>query len=361
MSGNNTPKLIGARLFREILYQTADFGAMTVLILGSLGAGKSTLLKTLAESLSCEDPLTKEDQPMTIIWKTRETDIWNSFNKDCTFIYIYEKDINNVTFRYEDSIKTLRENEIKKELPQIITYKNIPDLANKLVKSSINCIYEPQKYTLSKYLTKIIKKRGCKDQHLEDPNVDKSLWWIEFMHYILRHKGIEFIGFIFDEFDEMLPSGMGGIQWHAIRVFRDLLRECRKKNICVIMCTHQKTDLDKSIMSKILTIIYLKGAKITDSMIGKTAAITLQQGRGYIERDGWGVFSFDKLPLKSKIDTAFLFDEDKNEFIHDDDEDEIKINVALPKNNKKSRIPADDIQFDEDKLSELMLRLNGSK
>ena len=131
MSGKNTPRIIGARLFKEILYQTADFGAMTVLILGSLGAGKSTLLKTLAESLSCEDPVTKEDQPMTIIWKTRETDIWNSFTKESTYVYIYEKDINYVGFRYEDKIKLMTEGEIKKDLPQIIIYKSIPDLANK--------------------------------------------------------------------------------------------------------------------------------------------------------------------------------------------------------------------------------------
>ena len=357
MSGKNTPKKIGSRLFKEILYQTADFGAMTVLILGSLGAGKSTLLKTLAESLSCEDPLTKKDQPMTIIWKTRETDIWNSFNRDSTYVYVYEKDVNYVQFRYEDQIHPMSDSEIKKDLPQIITYKSIPDLANKLVKGSINCIYEPQKYKLSKYLKKIIKNRGCKDQHLEDPNVDKSLWWIEFMHYILRHKGIDFIGFIFDEFDEMLPSGMGGIQWHAIRVFRDILRECRKKNICVIMCTHQKTDLDRSIMSKILTIIYLKGARITDSMIGKTAAITLRQGLGYIERDGWGVFGFDKLQLKSKIDTAFVFDEDKSEFVHEDEEEDYTCNVAQEKIDVIKPNDKGKVEFDIDVLSKLLHKI----
>ena len=357
MSGRNIPKTIGARLFKEILYQTSDFGAMTVLILGSLGAGKSTLLQTLAESLSCEDPISKEDQPMTIIWKTRDTDIWNSFNNDSTFVYIYEKDINNVTFRYEDSITSLRESEIKKDLPQIITYRSIPDLANKLVKGSINCIYEPQKYQLSKYLTKIIKKRGCKEQHLEDPNVDKSLWWIEFMYYILRHKGIDFMGFIFDEFDEMLPSGMGGIQWHAIRVFRDILRECRKKNICVIMCTHQKTDIDRSIMSKILTIIYLKGAKVTDSMIGRTAAITLQQGYGYIERDGWGVFEFAKLTQKSKINTAFIFDEDRSEFVYDDDEQDEEEDAAQEKVSVTKPTENGEIEFDMEKMSTLLHRL----
>ena len=355
MGGGNVPKVIGSILFKEILYQTADFGAMTVLILGSLGAGKSTLLKTLAESLTCKDPLTKENQPMTIIWKTRDTDIWNSFEKESTYVYIYEKDLDHVTFRYEDQIHILKESEINKDLPQIIVYKSIPDLSKKLVKGSINCIYEPQRYKLSKSLKNIIKKRGCKDQHLEDPNVDKSLWWIEFMYYILRHKGIDFLGFIFDEFDEMLPSGMGGIQWHAIRVYRDILRECRKKNICVIMCTHQKTDIDKSMMSKVLTTIYLKGAKVTDSMIGKTAAITLQQGTGYIERDGWGVFTFDKLQMKAKIDTVFLFEEDKVVDLYDDDDDEMG---AACKNTDPTKPKADGkIEFDVDKMSELLRQL----
>jgi len=132
---------------------------MTVLILGSLGAGKSTLLKTLAESLTCKDPLTKENQPMTIIWKTRDTDIWNSFEKESTYVYIYEKDLDHVTFRYEDQIHILKESEINKDLPQIIVYKSIPDLSKKLVKGSINCIYEPQRYKLSKSLKTLLKER----------------------------------------------------------------------------------------------------------------------------------------------------------------------------------------------------------
>ena len=360
MAQSNTPKIIGARLFKEILYQTAEFGAMTVLMLGSLGAGKSTLLKTLAEAMTCRDPITKTDQPVTIIWKTRETDIWNSFTKNSTYVFVYVKDIEYVTFRYEESTHILTESEIEKDLPQIITYKSIPDLANKLVKGSINCIYEPQKYTLSKYLSSIIKKRGCQEKHLEDPHVDKSLWWIEFMYYVLKHKGIDFLGFIYDEFDEMLPSGMGGIQWHAIRVFRDILRECRKKNVCVIMCTHQKADLDPSMMSKVLTTIYLKGAKIpADSMIGKNAAITLSQGRGFIERDGWGVFEFDKLKMKSKIDTAFIFPEDRQEFIPESDESEVskKTSGAL-KNTGIVDVNNDGkLEFDTAKLSKMLFEI----
>jgi len=299
-SGKAVSTREGERLFSEVMYQTTDLGALTIAIYGSLGSGKSTLLRTLAETMRCRDPESGETQPMTIIWRCRDIDIWNSFNKDITYLFIHKDDYPYVRFR-TDRLRRLTE----KDLPKIITYSTNQDLLSKIVKGSINCIFEPQDYELTEYMIDVLTKKGANRRHLEDPVVDKSAWWIELCVWLLVNKGLDFITIILDEFDEMMPSGVGGVPWHLGYIFRDYLRVSRKMNISTIMCSHQIRDVNPAILSKILVNIYLKGAIAGGTLINPTAPVTMRRGLGYIERDSWGIFEFSKLKMADKVITTF--------------------------------------------------------
>lgn len=303
----------GARLFQELLHQSTDLGAIPAIIYGSLGAGKSTLLRTIAEGIQCEDPVTEEFQMMTIIWRCRDIDIWNSFDSSITKVFIHKDDINYVRFR-TDRLQKLT----KKDLPKIITYTTMNDLYSKVVKGNINCIFEPQDYELSEYMKKLLLDRGADKKKVKESKVDRSVWWIEFSIWLLQNKGLDFISMILDEFDEMMPSGVGGVQWHLAHLYRDYLRVSRKMNISTILCAHQEKDINPVILSKILVRIYLKGAVAgANSLIVQTAPITLRRGLGFIERDAWGMFEFDKLEMKDKVVTSFVPKPDTS----DEDED----------------------------------------
>jgi energy-coupling factor transporter ATP-binding protein EcfA2 len=299
-SGKAVSTREGERLFSEIMYQTTDLGALTVAIYGSLGSGKSTLLRTLAETMRCRDPESGDTQPITIIWRCRDIDIWNSFNKDITYLFIHKDDYPYVRFR-TDRLQRLTE----KDLPKIITYSTNQDLLSKIVKGSINCIFEPQDYELTEYMIDVLTKKGANRRHLEDPVVDKSAWWIELCVWLLVNKGLDFIAIILDEFDEMMPSGVGGVPWHLGYIFRDYLRVSRKMNISTIMCSHQIRDVNPAILSKILVNVYLKGAIAGGTLINPTAPVTMRRGLGYIERDSWGIFEFSKLKMADKVITTF--------------------------------------------------------
>jgi len=333
-SPNRVSTREGERLFQDILYQTTDLGALSISIWGSLGSGKSTLLRTLAESIRCNDPVSGEDQLMTVLWRCHDIDIWNSFNKDAAYLFIYEDDYKYVKFR-TDKIRALT----KKDLPKIITYTTNQDLYSKLVKGGINCIFEPQRYELSRFMKRVIAKRGADSKLLKDGvKVESSVWWIEFAVWLLRNKGMDFFAIILDEFDEMLSSGVGGIPWHCAHIWRDFLRVSRKQNVCTIMCAHQIKDVNPVILSKVLVNIYLKGAHTAPkSLIDTTAPITIRRGLGFIERDAWGLFKFDKLDMADKVITLFDFppEDDDFDFLDDDDIDvEDNINEYLSKNKK---------------------------
>jgi hypothetical protein len=151
----------------------------------------------------------------------------------------------------------------------------------------------------------VLTKKGANRRHLEDPVVDKSAWWIELCVWLLVNKGLDFITIILDEFDEMMPSGVGGVPWHLGYIFRDYLRVSRKMNISTIMCSHQIRDVNPAILSKILVNVYLKGAIAGGTLINPTAPVTMRRGLGYIERDSWGIFEFSKLKMADKVITTF--------------------------------------------------------
>jgi len=166
---------IGARLMEEITHHRPNSGGVSVVIAGSKGSGKTTLLLTLADSITCEDPLTHKTEKETIIWRGRNMDSWNWLPKERICVFIHARDIRSVKF-----MDDIRRNIPKSELPEVERYTSFNHLLSRLRLGKINVVYEPSTYFISQNIKGRIRERGMVNEDLFK-NIDNV------SPYILRY------------------------------------------------------------------------------------------------------------------------------------------------------------------------------
>jgi hypothetical protein len=229
----------------------------------------------------------------------------------------------------------------RSQLPPIIVYKNNKDLYSKLLRGGINVIYEPTTYTLTDRLKKMIQKRGVAgDELFKKKEVDSIIWWFEFVDWLRINKNLEHISVFIDEADQLLPVSPSGARWHLNLWFKDIMRALRKRNISLFLACHGYTDIDGRIRPKVMYRIYMKGAcSPSESLIWKTAPITLPQGKYYIERDAWGWARFNKIDEQPRVLVVLKEDDDDTE-MRDADQGE---NTDAPEPDKKDQKTKDEV------------------
>ncbi|MDW7990435.1 MAG: hypothetical protein RMH75_07240 [Archaeoglobaceae archaeon] len=290
------PSAFALRLFEEITFHTFEFGGTTVEIYGSKGSAKTTLMLKIAEKVHCESYKNGVEKEK-VIWRGRDVDQWNWYpGKDVRVFVFYEDD---VKFYYEDGRRVDIE---------YSRYKNFDDILSNL--GEFNVVYEPKNYIMPNELLEIIKRRAPEaetvkgaEHVLTEACVDSSIWWFDFLYYLLHSTNRpRFISVMIDEADEVFPELPSGLRWHLQLWFKDIVKDLRKRNISLYFSAHSFSDVDFRIRSKVQYRILLKGAKVPkNSLINKTAPLFLPLGKAFIERDGFGIFAFDKLPTKQKI------------------------------------------------------------
>ena len=281
------------RLWNEITFHTYKFGGTTVEIYGSKGSTKTTLMLKIASKLRCESPNGVVPEPA--IWRGRNVDQWSWYPK-LSDVKVFVHKADDVAF-YDE---TGEEVEVK-----VTRYRNAEDLLQKLGK--FNVVYEPRNYSLSEDLLDLLAKRSTLPKRLmKDIEVDSSIWWFEFIAYLLERPDNNFLSIFIDEADEVFPENPSGLRWHLQLWLKDNVKDLRKRNVSLYFSAHSHTDIDSRIRTKMQYRILMKGARVPQgSLIDKKDPLFLKPGQAYIERDGYGKFSFDPLPERPKIVTRF--------------------------------------------------------
>jgi hypothetical protein len=361
-SGKKLSYVEGARLTQEMLCHNNESGGITAGLYGSKGSGKTTLLLTIAQTVTCINPLTGEREFETVLWRGGTEDYWNWLPKENVFVFIHRDDFER--FKVLEDL-TLQEIP-RKDLPTLIEYSSIKDLYSKLKRQQINVIYEPTTYKLTNRIKTMIQKRGVTgDELFKNKSVDPIIFWFELVDWLIKNKAIEFLTIIIDETDQLLPQSPSGARWHLNLWFRDVMRAFRKRNMSLFLACHGFTDIDGRIHAKIMIRVYMKGTCTPNtSLIYKTAPVTLPQGTYYIERDAWGIAKFRKITEQSRVIVKLEGDEIDLEGDVDEpltEKDAINIDFTQTKSRKKlfkpkdilnsidlTKLPSDCVHMDKD-------------
>jgi hypothetical protein len=290
--------LQGVRLTEEISYHKPNSGGVTVGIYGSKGSGKTTYLLTLAQTICCENPFTKTEEKETILWRGRSNDYWNWIPKENVQLFIHKADFERAIFK-DDNLNVMD----RKDLPPMEAYTSIRQLYSRLRAGKINVIYEPTTYTVSERIKKMIQKRGITgDELFKSSDVDPVIFWFELMDWLVHNKNPKFVSIIFDEADELFPASPGGARWHLNLWAKDVIKDLRRRRISLFMACHGYQDLDGRIKPKIQYKVWMKGSvTMPESLVKRQAPMMLEPGTYYIERDGWGMHSFDKIEERTIV------------------------------------------------------------
>lgn len=305
------PALEGRRLTTELTVHNNDFGGVTAVVYGSKGSGKTTLFLTLCQTVQCYNNITGALEFETSIWRGGDEDYWTWLPYERTRVFIHRDDFDTVSFKCDEDLSEYN----RSQLPQIIMYKNNKDLYEKILRGGINVVYEPTTYALTDRLKKMIQRRGVAgDELFKKKEVDPIIWWFEFIDWLRINKSLEHVSVFIDEADQLLPVSPSGARWHLNLWFKDIMRALRKRNISLYMACHGYTDIDGRMRPKIMYRIYMKGACApSESLIWKTAPITLPQGKYYIERDAWGWARFNKINEQPRVLVILKKDDDDEE------------------------------------------------
>ena len=295
--GKQINDTMAVRLWNEITFHTYKFGGTTVEIYGSKGSTKTTLMLKIAHRVHCESPafnkIGQVKEPA--IWRGRNVDQWNWY-PNLSHIKIFVHKADDIAF-YDESGNEL-------DL-RVTRYRNTEDLIEKLGK--FNVVYEPRTYQLSEDLIELLARRSTIPKKLmKDIEVDPSIWWFEFINYLLERPDNHFMSLFIDEADEVFPENPSGLRWHLQLWLKDNVKDLRKRNVSLYFSAHSHTDIDSRIRTKMQYRILMKGARVPQgSLIDKKDPLFLKPGQAYIERDGYGKFSFDPLQERPKIVTRF--------------------------------------------------------
>lgn len=332
------PALEGRRLTTELTVHNNDFGGVTAVVYGSKGSGKTTLFLTLCQTVQCYNAVTGALELETSIWRGGDEDYWTWLPYERTRVFIHRDNIDTVSFKCDEDLSEYD----RSKLPQIIVYKNNKDLYSKLLRGGINVVYEPTTYTLTDRLKKMIQKRGVAgDDLFKKKEVDSIIWWFEFVDWLRINKSLEHISVFIDEADQLLPVSPSGARWHLNLWFKDIMRALRKRNISLYLACHGYTDIDGRIRPKVMYRIYMKGACApSESLIWKTAPITLPQGKYYIERDAWGWARFNKIEEQPRV-LVVLKQDDEDEATRAMDQQQETDQPPTPDSNNQPEITFD--------------------
>ena len=285
----------GAKITDEIIHHVPNSGGVTVGIYGSKGSGKTTFLLTLAQTITCEDPVTHKHEKETIVWRGRSNDYWNWIPKEKVHIFIHKADFDKCIVK-DDILRTIP----REELPPMEPYVSIRHLNSRLRAGKINVVYEPTTYQLPERIKKLVQKRGGDDIKINQ--VDPVIFWFEFMDWMVHNKNPKFMSIIFDEADELFPQSPGGIRWHLNLWAKDVIKDLRRRRLSLFMACHGYQDLDGRLKPKIQYKIWMKGSvTMPESLIRRQAPLLLDPGVYYIERAGWGKASFSKIDERTIV------------------------------------------------------------
>lgn len=311
------------KFLQEIRVHDIESGGRFVSISGMKGCGKTNLMLLWAHQMCFIHPATKEVNRETVIWRARPSlDYWNYYlAEDFEWENESLKRVVRVHYRSEDKLTFMLETGELFVPPRetLCPYTSVVDLYEHILPGAINIVYEPGEYLPSRAFRDIITARGFyKDDVWDSRTIDPTIFWIEFLAFLMQVKKAGFYTIIMDEADEVFPQHPRDLRYACQMYFKDLTRDLRKHNITYLLSFHTWSDLDWEITSKIMYKVWMKGARPPESSIlmkssrawtgsrfNPTQLHYLQLGHAIIESGGWGDTTSRKLKERSRVKTIY--------------------------------------------------------
>jgi hypothetical protein len=311
------------RFMSEIQVHDIESGGRFVSISGAKGCGKTNLMLIWAHRMCFIHPATKDVVKETVLWRARPSlDYWNYYlDPDFEWendamkreVYVHYRSEDNLTFVLETGEIFVPPRKC------LVPYTSVVDLYEHLVPGAINVIYEPGEYSPSQAFRDIITARGFYQEKVWDNrNIDPTIFWIEFLSFLMQVKKAGFYTLMMDEADEVFPQHPRDLRYACQSYFKDLTRDLRKHNITYILSFHTWGDLDWEITSKIMYKVWMKGAQPPEKSIlmksnkrwsgarfDPIQLHYLQTGHAIIESNGWGDTNTRKLKERSRVKTIY--------------------------------------------------------
>lgn len=305
-------------------------GGQFVNLVGPFGKGKSTLLMQAAQyvrhldyTLSKETARRKKfvkEYPETVIMRGLSDDHWNCLipkNWKNSFpeygkpkplvIHIHTDDAYEF---YEISIEKKRK--INSEL-NIKKYNKVEELFDNIRMGAINVVYEPSDYYLTPNTLRKLNQSKLKEYDESELSkkipAQPQIFWFEFIEFICSETQGAFVTIIIDEFHLVAPAYMQGDLFHMVTWLTHKIIHMRKKNISMMISTHDENLIDYRIKERIMTKIWFKGAVPKNSMIVLSLLRHLEDiGQAIIEERNieFGKFEFNRIPKQPPVVTAKL-------------------------------------------------------
>jgi hypothetical protein len=311
------------KYLQEIRVHDIESGGRFVSISGMKGCGKTNLMLLWAHQMCFIHPATKEVTKETVLWRARPSlDYWNYY-LDPTFEWendTLKREV-RIHYRSEDNLTFMLETGELFTPPKkcLCPYTSVVDLYKNIQSGAINVIYEPGEYLPSKAFKDIITARGFYgDKVWDNRNIDPTIFWIEFLSFLMQVKKAGFYTIIMDEADEVFPQHPRDLRYACQMYFKDLTRDLRKHNITYLLSFHTWSDLDWEITSKIMYKVWMRGARPPDNSIlmksnrswagarfNPVQLHYMQLGHAIIESGGWGDTTSRKLQERSRVKTIY--------------------------------------------------------
>ena len=144
---------------------------------------------------------------------------------------------------------------------RIHAYTDFPDLYRQLRPGGFNVILEPEHYTPGEDFLRRIEKKAylTLPKKVFGAEMDSAVWWVEFIEWLLYHKGTEGIVVVMDEADEVFTSGAAGLRFHIQAYFGSLARDFRRRVITFLMVLHNWGDADHAVTRKANFYVWFRG------------------------------------------------------------------------------------------------------
>jgi len=310
-------RTIAERILNELRIHNVEAGGTVLGVIAEKGSGKTQFLYHLAPQILYIDPERGIPRRETIIYRGRKDDYWSwMYEPDFEWegpafrrkVYIHYHADDSPYFSHKTTHGQLGA-PIRFPPDALKPYRLPIDLYHNLVPGEFNVIYEPTKYTLSQAMGDHITARSCTAaKQLKNLRLDPPLWWVEFVSFLLRYKGKEFISIFIDEIADILmdASRVSGVHWHMQGTFCDEMRDFRRNNLSLYYSIHKTSDVDYRIFPKTQYFGYMfEGNLRPGSKIPRGTTSNLPIGEVVLERGGYGSVNLGKLKHRDLVTVSF--------------------------------------------------------
>ncbi|ABN58505.1 conserved hypothetical protein [Pyrococcus abyssi virus 1] len=275
----------GKRLWKELVTRDPQTGGKEALIIGRPGAGKTTLLLNLMIVNMVENE-------EVVIWRGRDLEQIHKLPhwEDISVFYHY----------YKDDMTVYKVHGTSYEKVEVTTeeYKNPKDLLKKLKPNKVNVVYAPYDYPFSVELFEEMRRNEYfKVKKEELMRFNPNYFWYELFWQVTKRKDRRWLGFYIDEFDDIFPSVVTGIEYWFVRFFKNKFKDFRKARVSLYAATHSYSDVHWMILPKFQTYIYLQDATVPPKRkVEPTLPLGLEPGQMIIDSGRFGIYEFSPLP-----------------------------------------------------------------